>query len=50
MNKVKEELDRIKKEMEIMKENFPGENEKNGKSNILTTKATASLDNDDWDK
>ena len=50
MNKVKEELDRIKKEMEIMKGNFPGEKEENAKNNSLTTKATASLDIDDWDK
>ena len=50
MSKVMEELDRIKKEMNIMKEKFPIEKEENVRNNILTTKATTSLDKDDWDK
>ena len=50
MSRVMEELDRIKKEMNIMKEKFPIEKEENVRNNILTTKATTSLDKDDWDK
>ena len=50
MKKVMEELGRIKKEMDIIKENFPMEKDGNAKTNILASKARAPLENDDWDK
>ena len=50
MSKVMEDLERIKKELDAMKENFVIGKDGNAKTNILATKATAPLDNDDWDK
>ena len=50
MGKVMEDLERIKKEMNVMKENFAIGKDGNAKNNILATKATAPLDNNDWDK
>ena len=50
MGKVIEDLERIKKEMNVMKENFAIGKDRNAKNNILATKATAPLDNNDWDK
>ena len=50
MSKVIEDLELIKKEMDVMKENFALWKGGNAKTNILVTKATAPLDNDDWDK
>ena len=50
MSKVVEELDHIKKEMDVMKENFATAKDGNAKTNILATKPATLLDNDDWDK
>ena len=50
MSKVMEQLDHIKKEMDVMRENFAIGKDGNAKNNILATKATVPLDNDDWDK
>ena len=50
MSKVMEDLESIKKELDAMKENFVIGKDGNAKTNILATKATAPLDNDDWDK
>ena len=50
MRKLKEDLEHMKKEMDLMKGNFKSRNEERSRNISHTLNRTASKDNDNWDE